>query len=215
MTAIPTRTHCALSLLTCAGPTEEGPAQSRNGEHAMDTSASEHPRPTRTKHTHECLVERLKQLELSLFRCFPAYAAECGLVAAERAGLNYIRRTEAGDACDLDNGAVYLRVVAYRAARRRLKREPRTVLLQYATLATQDKHEEQADEHKAASDQFAELYTALASLPSRQWEALRLRILENLSLREIAREMGVAPQTVSLYVMRALARLRQTLSEMS
>src|SRR4051794_31114415 len=78
---------------------------------------------TGTRHTPECLAVRLKELEAILYHCFPAYAADCGLDAARQAGMRYIRRVREGTACDLDDGEAYLRLIAFRAARRCQRRE--------------------------------------------------------------------------------------------
>ena len=92
---------------------------------AFYTADSQRPRGVQTKHTPECLAERLEELEPILFTCFPAYAAECGLTAAEQAGLNYIRRVEVGEEDDLDDGETYLRLAAFREGRTAVKEKTR------------------------------------------------------------------------------------------
>jgi RNA polymerase sigma factor (sigma-70 family) len=141
-----------------------------------------------------------------LYSCFPAYAADCGLDAAGRARMNYIRRVQEGTACDLTNEAAYLRKVAFRAARRRQRKEPSTVPIWLAVAKPQDQEED-------PTAKYADLHAAIASLPQRQRQAVALHFIEGMSLRKTAREMGVSPWTVSQYVKRGLTSLRKTLSE--
>ncbi len=158
-----------------------------------------------TKHTHDCLAQRLKELAPVLYSCFPAYAADCGLDAAERAGMNYINRVQTGAACDLTNGAAYLRKIAFRAARRCQNEEPSIVATWIAVPKRQNQEEEPAVKH-------ARLHAALTSLPQRQRQAVALRFMDGLSLRKIADEMDVTPQTVDQYIKRGLTSLQKVLS---
>ena len=166
------------------------------------------PQCAQTKHTYDCLVQRLKELAPLLYRRLPAYAADCGLDAARRAGMNYIRRVEEGTACDLKNGTAYLRKVAFRAAWRLQNEEPPTVSLWFAVAKPQDQEEDPAAK-------YADLHAAIASLPPRQRQAIALHFIEGVSVRQAAREMGVSPQTVSRYMERGLTNLRKALSEKS
>ena len=159
-----------------------------------------------TKHTHDCLAQRLKELAPVLYSCVPAYAADCGLDAAERAGMNYIDRVQAGTACDLTNGAAYLRKIAFRAARRCQNEEPSIVANWIAVPKWQDREEE-------PTVKYAHLHAALTSLPQRQRQAIALRFIDGLSLRKIADEMDVTPQTVDRYIKRGLISLRKVLAE--
>src|SRR5262249_32719935 len=102
------------------------------------------PQCAQTKHTYDCLAQRLMELGPVLYCCFPAYAADCGLDAAKRAGMNYIRRVQEGTACDLTNGAAYLRKIAFRAARRLQTEEPSTVPIWLAVAKPQDQEEDPA-----------------------------------------------------------------------
>ena len=167
------------------------------------------PRPLHSvqpKHTPECLAQRLKELAPVLYSCFPAFPADCGLDAAERAGMNYINRVQAGTAYDLSNGAAYLRKIAFRAARRCQNKEPSLVATWIAVPKRQDREEEPAVK-------FAHLHAGLAALPQRQRQAMTLRFMDGLSLRKIADEMDVTPQTVHQYIKRGLTSLRKSLSE--
>ena len=164
------------------------------------------PQCAQTKHTYDCLVQRLKDLAPVLYCRLPAYAADCGLDAARRAGMNYIRRVQEGTACDLTNGAAYLRKIAFRAARRLQSEEPSTVPIWLAVAKPQDQEED-------PTAKYADLHAAIASLPRRQRQAVALYFIEGMSVREAAHEMGVAPQTVSQYVERGLTNLRKALSE--
>ena len=78
-------------------------------------------------HTPENLAKRLAELEPKLHSFLPAEAADHGLDAARDAGLRYIERFKAREACGLTNGAAWLHKVATRAAFRYLKRHPRCV----------------------------------------------------------------------------------------
>lgn len=57
-----------------------------------------------------------------------------------------------------------------------------------------------------------ELRTALTALPSRQREAIVLRLIEGYGPEEAARAMGIAPAGVLKHTTRALRTLRQQLS---
>ena len=127
------------------------------------------PECAQTKHTYDCLAQRLMELAPVLYRCFPANAADGGLDAARRAGMNYIRRVHEGTACDLTNGAAYLRKVAFRAARRRQRKEPSTVPIWLAVAKPQDQEED-------PTAKYADLHAAIASLPQRQQQAVALHL---------------------------------------
>ena len=164
------------------------------------------PECAQTKHTYDCLAQRLMELAPVLYRCFPANAADGGLDAARRAGMNYIRRVHEGTACDLTNGAAYLRKVAFRAARRCQKKEPSTLPIWLAVAKPQDQEED-------PTAKYADLHAAIASLPQRQQQAVVLHCIYGMSLRKTAREMGVSPQTVCQYVKHGLTSLRKMLAE--
>ena len=170
------------------------------------TSIPTPPHSKQTKHTHECLAQRLKELAPVLYSCFPAYPADCGLDAAERAGMNYINRVQTGAACDLSNGAAYLRKIAFRAARRCQNEEPSLVANWIQVPKRQDREEK-------PTVNFAHVHAALTSLPQRQRQAITLRFMDGLSLRKIADEMDVTPQTVHQYIKRGLISLRKSLSK--
>jgi RNA polymerase sigma-70 factor (sigma-E family) len=58
-----------------------------------------------------------------------------------------------------------------------------------------------------------DLYRALKALPKRQREVVVLRYFGDLSEREIARELGMAPGTVKSHASRGLAALRAQLDD--
>lgn len=58
-----------------------------------------------------------------------------------------------------------------------------------------------------------DLHRALASLPRRQREVVVLRYFGDLSEREIADQLGLAPGTVKSHASRGLAALRSVLTE--
>ena len=87
-----------------------------------------------------------------------------------------------------------------------------------------DRHDELADwstvaspnpgpvEHAQADELSRRLRSALTELPDGQAEVFCLRCLNELSYREIARQLGIKPSAVGVLLHRARARLRQLLS---
>ena len=61
----------------------------------------------------------------------------------------------------------------------------------------------------------ARLLTCMNALPQRQQEILTLRFAGRLNNREIAQVLGMNERTVSVYVLRALRKLRQQLAPTS
>jgi RNA polymerase sigma factor (sigma-70 family) len=55
----------------------------------------------------------------------------------------------------------------------------------------------------------AALLTALHGLPARQREVIALRVVLDLDIETIARQLGIAPATVRVHLARAVAALRQ------
>ncbi|MGB5135620.1 MAG: sigma-70 family RNA polymerase sigma factor, partial [Prochlorococcaceae cyanobacterium] len=68
-----------------------------------------------------------------------------------------------------------------------------------------------APEAESLSPEAAALEQLLDQLPARQAAVLRLRHLQGLSCREVARQLGVSTMSVSRDERQALARLRQEL----
>ena len=64
----------------------------------------------------------------------------------------------------------------------------------------------------AEPDELARLHEALARLPERQREAVVLRFLESMDVKETAELMGCAPGTVKASVHAGLGNLRRMLS---
>jgi RNA polymerase sigma factor (sigma-70 family) len=159
------------------------------------------------RHTPECLAKRLVELEPMLLNRFPAVAADCGLDAALWAGLRYIERVQAGQAVELRDGRAWLFRVAWRAALRCIKRELPCVSIDFAIPAVSSR----APIAESLCD-ATDVHTALEELPARQKEAVFLRVMLGLSLRDAAREMSVAPQTLERYLKKAFARLKKNLS---
>lgn len=69
------------------------------------------------------------------------------------------------------------------------------------------------DEHLRSDDRMV-LATALASLPTRQRQAVVLRYFDDLSVDEAARIMNSAPGTVKSQSAKGLAKLRQALTDL-
>lgn len=69
------------------------------------------------------------------------------------------------------------------------------------------------DEFEDAAAQRMTLAAALRRLPRRQREVVALRYLAGLSEHEVARTLGIGDGTVKTHVSRALARLRETLTD--
>ena len=68
-------------------------------------------------------------------------------------------------------------------------------------------------EHLAGAELAAKLRLALAQLPDRQAEVFALRCLEDLSYRDIARQLELKVSAVSVLLHRARGRLRELLQE--
>ena len=162
---------------------------------------------SQSRHTPECLANRLAELEALLIRRFPGVAADCGIDAARDAGLNYIERVRAGEAGELKNGRAWLVRVAVRAAIRFLERELPCVSTDIAIPGVWP-----GDAIDRKRSDLAVVGAALEQLPLRQQEAVCLRVILGLSLRNVARDLGIAPQTVMKYLEKAYARLRKSLS---
>ncbi len=154
------------------------------------------------RHTPGCLAQRLKELQPRLESCFPAFAADCGLSAALKAGMRYIKRVEEREAPELDDGAAYLRVVAFRAARRCQGRE-----LKRAPLAATENIPARPEYVEEPASGLAYVRDAVNALPPRQKEAVMLRFVSGYSIRATAREMGITHQTARVYLKLASARL--------
>ena len=160
-----------------------------------------------TKHTHDCLAQRLKELAPVLYRCFPAYAADCGLDAAECAGMKYIDRVQAGTASDLVNGEAYLRKIAFRAARRCQNEEPSIVATSDCSPQT---------ERSGRRTDGTNMPTS--TLPSRLFRSVSGRHRHSVSSKgcPYARSptrWTSTPQTVDRYIKRGVISLRKVLSE--
>jgi RNA polymerase sigma factor (sigma-70 family) len=155
--------------------------------------------------TPGCLAKRLVELQEWLYRRFPAYAADSGLDAARQAGLRYIERAEKGEVRHLENEEAYLRFVAIRAARRCQQRELPCVSIQFVVVVSVS--------HDACEEKIAAIVrSALDALPQRQREAVLLRVVDECSLRDIARRMKITRQSVKRYLDSALAYLRDSLA---
>ena len=122
-----------------------------------------------------------------------------------RAGLRYIERAKAGAVCDLENGAAWLRLIAFRAARRRQNREPGNVSIDHVVLVTRKPDEGMVPSRSTVID-------ALTALPDRQRQVVELCILAGYSLREAASVMDISHQTVAAYLLKACNRLRDLLA---
>ena len=70
-----------------------------------------------------------------------------------------------------------------------------------------------ADEHLRSDDRMS-LAAALASLPTRQRQAVVLRYFDDLSVDEVARIMNSAPGTVKSQSAKGLAKLRLALTDL-
>jgi RNA polymerase sigma-70 factor, ECF subfamily len=78
-----------------------------------------------------------------------------------------------------------------------------------AGLASTGSRPEQAAERAELADLLRQ---ALAKLPEQQAEVFCLRVFNEMSYREIARQTGIHPSTVSVLLHRARLKLRELLS---
>ena len=93
--------------------------------------------------------------------------------------------------------------------RRRTREARREKGLACENLASPESRPDQAAEASELADQ---LRRALAELPGQQAEVFCLRVFNDLRYREIARQTGINPSTVSVLLHRARLRLRELLS---
>ena len=70
-----------------------------------------------------------------------------------------------------------------------------------------------SDDHADASARLRELLSAMRSLPTRQQEVARLRLLEGFDVRETAKALGCSQGTVKTHLHRATRALRVHLSD--
>ena len=176
------------------------------------TMSSESDRPSEDcmmRHTPDCLAKRLTKLEPKLHACFPAEAADYGLDAARDAGLRHIEGAKEGEPCELTYGSAWLLRIAKRAACRYMKRHPRCVSIDMAMFTMRPAR---AIDAEGEPRDLTGVRDAFEELPDRQKEAVFLRVFVGLSLREAAREMGIAAQTVESYLEKAYGRLKKSLT---
>ena len=95
-----------------------------------------------------------------------------------------------------------------------LLRQPRPVIVQIDEIRAEDMPNVRsvATERIAAAEQLKHADELLARLPGRQAEVLRLRVLDDLSLAEIAEMHGCSLATVKSRLRYGVARLRRILS---
>lgn len=65
----------------------------------------------------------------------------------------------------------------------------------------------------SSPEEYAELHAAIACLPEKYREVVRLKYFEDLTTRQIAERLGIAEGTVSSSLNRAMAKLRKELKE--
>lgn len=85
--------------------------------------------------------------------------------------------------------------------------------LALADAGTVEQHDQTAD-RLVRAEELDRLNAELAALPDRQREALTLRYLEQLSLRDTAAAMGCALGTAKATISQALRQLRQQAGEL-
>jgi hypothetical protein len=160
-----------------------------------------------TRHTPDCLAERLAEMEPRLRKRFPAVAADCGLDAACDAGLNYIERVQKGQASELDCGGAWLWCAAVRGALRCLEKELPCFSIDVAMPPAWPEGAMDRDRSDLVG-----VRKALEQLSVRQKDAVCLHVILGLSLRRAARQMDIAPQTLAGHLKAAFAQMRTTLS---
>jgi RNA polymerase sigma-70 factor (sigma-E family) len=110
---------------------------------------------------------------------------------------------------DPDRSAAYLRSIVINLARDHNRRG--LVSLRHQPPAVLD--EPSAEETAAASESRAEVVAALRALPRRQRDCVALRYYLDLPVEEIARTLGVSPNSVKTHLQRGLRSLAATLEE--
>ena len=138
--------------------------------------------------------------------------------AVEAAVLKLIDRIELLRACKPLSRRSYLLSCVKNAAIDRLRRNNNQFKRLYTFDDSQDKLNAVPDEaevdagllHAAQVDAVA---TALARLPDRERELLRMKYYEELSDREIAATLGLNPSSIRTYLLRARRKLGAILKE--
>jgi RNA polymerase sigma factor (sigma-70 family) len=94
-------------------------------------------------------------------------------------------------------------------------RRPRPIIVPIEDVRAEDMPDGRstASERVAAAEQLKHADALLARLPKRQAEVLRLRVLDDLSLAEIAEIHGCSLGTIKSRLRYGVARLRRILSE--
>lgn len=64
-------------------------------------------------------------------------------------------------------------------------------------------------------EEVMDLHQALAKLPEKVQEVVKLKYFDGYTIREISAATGMPPGTVSVYLRRAISKLRETLKEES
>lgn len=100
--------------------------------------------------------------------------------------------------------------IALNVCREMRRNKPHLAL---ADAGTVEQHDQTAD-RLVRAEELDRLNAELAALPDRQREALTLRYLEQLSLRDTAAAMGCALGTAKATISQALRQLRQQAGEL-
>lgn len=110
---------------------------------------------------------------------------------------------------DPERAAAYLRSIVINLARDHNRRG--LVSLRHRPPAIPD--EPSAEETAAARESRLEVVTALHDLPRRQRDCVALRYYLELSVEDIARTLGLSPNSVKTHLQRGLRSLAVTLEE--
>jgi RNA polymerase sigma-70 factor (sigma-E family) len=110
---------------------------------------------------------------------------------------------------DPERAAAYLRSIVINLARDHNRRG--LVSLRHRPPAIPD--EPSAEETAAARESRLEVVTALHDLPRRQRDCVALRYYLELSVEDIARTLGLSPNSVKTHLQRGLRSLAITLEE--
>lgn len=115
----------------------------------------------------------------------------------------------------LDAAHVYVKraiASAFIDGHRRAKARPQRALGDAGDVTTEASATAQPD-HAPAVETAADLHAALVQLPPRERACLVLHYLEDMPVAAVAETLGIAQGTVKRYLADAVARLRDTFSE--
>lgn len=158
--------------------------------------------PEDTIPTPECLIGRVKEVRGVLrSKGFSQHAIEHAVTVVYRVAMPYVNRTKI---CQIKNRRAWVFRVAIRAATRAAKRDVCSHTVEPAILAATMEDSEPGEE-------LFDICKAMKQLTKQQSDAVERCILKDMSLREAAKEMGIAVSTLCGHLSAAKEHLKEIL----